>query len=90
MLQLIISLSTQAMVTEVEKREEDQGIDYFVRPDPAKIQAFLKHHPRQDVNNPVVKKVFTSRRGMVRLMADVLQQTSCFVLFCLPGLQQGN
>ncbi len=64
MLQLIINLVKPGYISGGERG--GSGNRLLVCPDPAKIQAFLKHHPRQDVNNPVVKKVFTSRGGMVR------------------------
>lgn len=49
-----------------ESREQEEYIDYFVRPEPSMLQNFLDHLPQQISKNSVVQKVFTCKYGTSR------------------------
>lgn len=58
-------MEARGRAVEDKNNEEEQGVDYFARPDPSLMQAFLNYHPKQEAKNPVVRKVFT-RDGRCR------------------------
>ena len=64
--------------------EESQGIDYFARPEPAFLQAFLDHHPQQNTTSAVVQKVFTCKDGTSRKWVTYCKERhSLFCFVCL-------
>ena len=76
--------------TELEQRDaeepqrESQGINYFARPEPAFLQAFLDHHPQQNTTSAVVQKVFTCKDGTSRKWVTYCKERhSLFCFVCL-------
>ncbi|KAJ8263890.1 hypothetical protein GJAV_G00142760 [Gymnothorax javanicus] len=67
-----------------ELERESQGIDYFARPEPAMLQAFLDHHPRQDTSNAVAMRVFTCKDGTSRKWLTYSKERH--LLFCFVCL----
>ena len=67
-----------------ELERESQGIDYFARPEPTMLQAFLDHHPRQDTSNAVVMRVFTCKDGTSRKWLTYSKERH--LLFCFVCL----
>ncbi|KAL3999518.1 glycine hydroxymethyltransferase [Sarotherodon galilaeus] len=58
---------TEEQERELEEQEsESQGIDYFTRPEPAILQAFLDYHPQQNTSSAVVMRVFSCKDGTNR------------------------
>lgn len=70
------------MAGEVEESEDT--VDYFSRPEPGRMQAFLMHHPKQDATNAIVKRVFTNKDGTSRKWLTYCNQRHA--LFCFVCL----
>lgn len=70
---------------EIEEQErESQGIDYFARPEPAILQAFLDHHPQQNTSSAVVMRVFPCKDGTNRKWLTYCKERhSLFCFVCL-------
>lgn len=76
-------------VGEMEEQEtESQGIDYFARPGPAILQAFLDHHPQQNTSSAVVTRVFTCKDGTRRKWLTYCKERH--LLFCFVCLAFGR
>ncbi len=75
--------SEQEKETE-ELERESQGIDYFARPEPAMLQAFLDHHPQQNTSNAVMMRVFTCKDGTSRKWLTYSKERH--LLFCFMCL----
>nr|XP_054590119.1 52 kDa repressor of the inhibitor of the protein kinase-like [Nothobranchius furzeri] len=67
-----------------EEESESQGIDYFARPEPAMLQAFLDYHPQQNTSNAVVMRVFSRKDGSSRKWLTYCKERH--LLFCFVCL----
>ncbi|KAL0149201.1 hypothetical protein M9458_055435 [Cirrhinus mrigala] len=81
----VIETASQVELAVEERDREEQAVDYFARPTylPAMMQVFLNHHPKQDVKNPVVKKVFTSKDSKSRKWLTYCHERHAFCFLCL-------
>lgn len=68
---------------EDKNNEEEQGVDYFARPDPSLRQAFLNYHPKQEAKSPVVRKVFTRDGSCRKWLTYSEGRHSLFCFVCL-------
>ncbi|RXN16717.1 zinc finger MYM-type 1-like protein [Labeo rohita] len=92
----VTETSSQVELAVEERDREEQAVDNFARPEPAMMQVFLNHHPKQDAKNPVVKKVFTMVRcsastgqSFVDLLKEVLEHLKLDSSLCIGNATDG-